>query len=489
MFGQSSLPQEKASLSFQVPTGQDALSLDVASHRSIRFLWTGLGFAALMLIGVAACALAPLASYTSAKPCSREASAVAVIFSQEDAFIPYNPLLVPTPGDSRPATSGLRARALPGVAPKNFRAAAVRPGFRPSMSGPGNELSDDKEVEESTSLVESSFERPKLPGEGKNGLFFKPPLLNLAGQALFLYPILTNGLLKTSHFDDPKQWIAGVLAAIPLLVINRGIEFSESPAFAQINAGTKAFALDVFGSKAQPLYALALSIAMALSTGVVEETVYRGAILPEIQNWAVDHSIVANGEQGIAFALLASSLGFGVAHAGLEFSLDTATLVGLQTVTGLFFGSTYILTGGLAAPIITHLLYDLYILYETHLVVTDQVAFADKSSQLVSAQNLAEEEAEVRKSKGDKFVDYVRRAWMMMDTNRDGNLSVGEFRMAFYAMGTKVNEAQFQSIFKDADANDNGKIEYNEFLRFLMNPKSAGASDFCDRFERIGVAP
>jgi len=84
MVGETSLAQEKASLSLQVHTREAASSQDVAS---VRLLWTGIGFAALMLMGLSACALAPLASPASAKP-SRDALAAAALLSQDDAFIP-----------------------------------------------------------------------------------------------------------------------------------------------------------------------------------------------------------------------------------------------------------------------------------------------------------------------------------------------------------------------------------------------------------------
>lgn len=52
MLGQTSMASENHPLPLQVETDQTALSQDVASGRSTRFLWTGFGFAALMLIGL-----------------------------------------------------------------------------------------------------------------------------------------------------------------------------------------------------------------------------------------------------------------------------------------------------------------------------------------------------------------------------------------------------------------------------------------------------
>jgi len=59
-------------------TDQAAVPQDVSSRRSARLLWTAIGLAAVMLIGVAASARHPLASHASAAP-SRHASEAAFI--------------------------------------------------------------------------------------------------------------------------------------------------------------------------------------------------------------------------------------------------------------------------------------------------------------------------------------------------------------------------------------------------------------------------
>lgn len=63
MVVQTSVPDEEAPLPLQVETDHIALSQDVAAPwTSRRLVWTGLGFAGLMLFGVSACALHPLGS-------------------------------------------------------------------------------------------------------------------------------------------------------------------------------------------------------------------------------------------------------------------------------------------------------------------------------------------------------------------------------------------------------------------------------------------
>jgi len=68
MFGQISPHGGKASLALQVQAVQAALPHDVTSMRRTRFLFTGLGFAVLMLLGVSSYALPPVALHVSAEP-------------------------------------------------------------------------------------------------------------------------------------------------------------------------------------------------------------------------------------------------------------------------------------------------------------------------------------------------------------------------------------------------------------------------------------
>lgn len=65
MPGQTPLQDEQSSVCLQVETDQAAFSQNVAAGRRSRFLWTGFGFAVLLLTGVSAF---PLASHAPAKP-------------------------------------------------------------------------------------------------------------------------------------------------------------------------------------------------------------------------------------------------------------------------------------------------------------------------------------------------------------------------------------------------------------------------------------
>lgn len=107
MVGPSSLPNENPSFPLQIDTDHTALSQDVhvASGRSTRLLWTGFGFAVLMLIGVSSGERRPRASHTSARASG---------LLPEIAFNPSMTALLP--GSSRARPTVLRPGVLPAVA-------------------------------------------------------------------------------------------------------------------------------------------------------------------------------------------------------------------------------------------------------------------------------------------------------------------------------------------------------------------------------------
>lgn len=100
MTGQTSLSDENPSFPLQVEAHQTASSQDVAPERSFRFLWTGLGFAGLILVGVSACVFLPLAPNVSSGSSRLDSDA---------AFFHNAPVFSPTAARA-PQISGLRGQ-------------------------------------------------------------------------------------------------------------------------------------------------------------------------------------------------------------------------------------------------------------------------------------------------------------------------------------------------------------------------------------------
>ena len=109
---------------------------------------------------------------------------------------------------------------------------------------------------------------------------FQLVLRNLANQALIGSQIWTGGdglklLSQEAHFG-PSAILFGIAGLIPMLQLSRAIETSESPLVAGLNLSTNMAVLRLFGPTKKPISAFLVSLLLATSTGIVEETVFRG---------------------------------------------------------------------------------------------------------------------------------------------------------------------------------------------------------------------
>ena len=309
-------------------------------------------------------------------------------------------------------------------------------------------------------------------------------------------------LLKTQvHLDSPNAWLLGVIGSLPICAVGAAIERSDSPLFQNINLSTNALVTRLFGTKAQPVFALAVSVILCGLTGVVEEVLFRGGIVPSTAQWAAAHGVAfTSGDGGAAlsirdglpFGVVASSIFFSVGH--LNFlsrafvSRDTLVLFLLQLYTGLCFAGLYVATGDLTVPILAHFLYDLFTFYETHLTVTDQILYSEQpfqwalpkfsttttsssSSSSSSSLLLSPTVLKWRLFRGKEFVVNVRRQFLLMDTDRDGVVSRSELRIGLYGLGLRLVDSDFSS----ADADGSGQIDFDEFLDFVATARTEAA--------------
>jgi len=116
--------------------------------------------------------------------------------------------------------------------------------------------------------------------ETKPSINFPLVTQNLANQALIGFQIWTGGsgfrvLSQETHFGTGAL-ILGIVGVIPLLALSRTLETSESPLVAGLNLSTNMAVLRLFGPTSQPILAFLVSLLMATSTGIVEETIFRG---------------------------------------------------------------------------------------------------------------------------------------------------------------------------------------------------------------------
>jgi membrane protease YdiL (CAAX protease family) len=147
-------------------------------------------------------------------------------------------------------------------------------------------------------------------------------------------------------FVEPPPWqqihgrldslMAGVLGTVPLLAALALTRFADSGPLGRLNRVVNHLLVPLF--RRCTLAQLAL---VSLLAGVGEELLFRGVFQPVLSDWL-----------GVPGGLAVTSVLFGVAH------LVTPTYAVLTTLVGVYLGSLWLLTGDLAAPIITHALYD-----------------------------------------------------------------------------------------------------------------------------------
>ncbi|CAL1548363.1 unnamed protein product [Lymnaea stagnalis] len=64
-------------------------------------------------------------------------------------------------------------------------------------------------------------------------------------------------------------------------------------------------------------------------------------------------------------------------------------------------------------------------------------------------------------------VDEARECFRMYDKNGDGSITEGELTTVLRAMGQNPTKAEVQKMISQRDDDNNGRIEYSEFIRML----------------------
>jgi membrane protease YdiL (CAAX protease family) len=197
-------------------------------------------------------------------------------------------------------------------------------------------------------------------------------LFLLASPLLLSIPVLVFGgwhsLSDHGHFDSPLTWLLGAAAAVPLLVLGRAIEGSRNEVFTSINWSTDLLALKLFGSRSQPIFAGLACAVMCIVVGVVEETAFRGMMLPASASLL---ETLGQSPQGATnLALVLTTAAFAVGHLTPSdyrrpLQAEVGVTLALQTIAGFWFAIIAVGTAPSAAAadslgvaIIAHALYD-----------------------------------------------------------------------------------------------------------------------------------
>lgn len=66
----------------------------------------------------------------------------------------------------------------------------------------------------------------------------------------------------------------------------------------------------------------------------------------------------------------------------------------------------------------------------------------------------------------------LARSFKIMDDNNSGSLDQYEFTKAITDLGVDINLKDIDGLFKSFDANSDGVINFNEFVRVVKGPLS-----------------
>ena len=65
--------------------------------------------------------------------------------------------------------------------------------------------------------------------------------------------------------------------------------------------------------------------------------------------------------------------------------------------------------------------------------------------------------------------DAVIKAFMYFDKDKSGSISMPEFRHILCELGDKFSNQECEEVFKEADLNNDGELQYREFVQFWRN--------------------
>jgi membrane protease YdiL (CAAX protease family) len=303
-----------------------------------------------------------------------------------------------------------------------------------------------------------------------------------------------NGVTGTETFyslfdwqGDSYRYVEGFLATLPMVALGYLVENSDNRDASQVNFSTTNMVISLFGRRKSQLEPTAsatsqvmlLSIAIALSTGISEELIFRGYIPTAIAS--ISHSI--------PLSLIGQAVLFAGGHLSKNARPGENRLVGsIQLINGLWYGLVYLMTGGDLLPcIVSHFLYDCHILCETWMTINKQMDYTQVSSQ----KALDEEESRNVKYLQEKAgallnpdtIDFARRFFYAFDYDHAGGLTLSDTQRAMsYAFmndkstpDPKTVEDLFDQVQESKATTTTsvkkghvGRLNFSEFLQILL---------------------
>jgi len=99
----------------------------------------------------------------------------------------------------------------------------------------------------------------------------------------------------------------------------------------------------------------------------------------------------------------------------------------------------------------------------------------DVYGRMVQRPSFAEVKAAKAMLPEEEKMEKIKAQFKDLDLNGDGTLSFAEMQILLQSLAPKLSEGQQQQLFCAADVNQNGVVELDEFIDFVMYGKEASA--------------
>ncbi|TFK68285.1 calmodulin-like protein [Pluteus cervinus] len=83
----------------------------------------------------------------------------------------------------------------------------------------------------------------------------------------------------------------------------------------------------------------------------------------------------------------------------------------------------------------------------------------------------------------ERIAEY-KRAFTAFDQDGNGKITASELSQAFESLGRHYTQAEIQTQLKTVDANQNGTLEFQEFLELVVLLKQHDVSEVREAFKR-----
>ena len=98
---------------------------------------------------------------------------------------------------------------------------------------------------------------------------------------------------------------------------------------------------------------------------------------------------------------------------------------------------------------------------------------------------LVERFREKLKGRGSRGIIGLGRQFKIMDDNGNGTLDPYEFNKAVTDFGVDIETKDLATLFRCFDYDNNGEIDYNEFVRVIVGPMNMFRTNLCVKAFKI----